>query len=555
MLRPTFLGFETAKSALRISQMGLDTVGHNISNVSTEGYTRQRVDQVSVSSTYRTKYQIYGALSQFSGQGVRATGINQIRDPYLDARYRSEAAAYGELAVKAGGLTELEDIFDEISTTGLYAVLGDFINELTKFEQQPDSMELAVVVRSAAESVVNVFNQYAGQLSAALEQQKYDLNVAINQDINGTLEQIAYLNERIREANMYGDPANELNDTRNMLIDQLSEYLPIKVLNEPETLANGTTIDRLSIVLVDSTSSGSNYTLVDNNKYNLLGWSEDPQTGEARVNLVETGTGYVLADISENIVSGGIKGYLDIINGKGDFAGSGENTYRGIPYYQSYLDVFARSFADLMNRINSISFEEAQGKEVITEFQNKNLFTAKDGSYDNITAASISVSAEWYNNPQFLTVSKEDPTYEAETDDEGNIIYDTQGEPVYKLSSKSDNVMKFVAGLTGKGNYFYGVNGNGERFSLYNGSYQECLVSMQGTLGLDASLNQSLLKASYTVVEGYAGERESISAVNIDEEAINMMVFQNYYNAAARYMTVLDEALGTIIQSMGVVGR
>lgn len=555
MIRPTFLSFETAKRALNVSQAGLDTVGHNIANVNTKGYTRQRVDQVSIHSNYQSKYQIFGSRGQNAGQGADIVGISQIRDPYLDTRYRNEAATYGELSVKNAGFTDLEKVLDEIKTNGVVSQLQDFINQLTKYQKEADSAEYATVVRNSAAQLTQVLNKTASELAGVSEQHLYDLKVSVL-DLNSILERIAYLNNQIRETNMYGNPANEMNDERNLLIDQLSEYLPIRVTRTPEKISEDITIERVSIQLVDSSKVPIQaFDLVDNHKFNKFAVGES-ESGQLTFSLLDGISGFpIYEDISGNINGGGIKGYLDILNGKGDFAGMGENSFKGVPYYQKALDTFAQTFASLMNETNSISVDEAKGKAYIQPYPNKNLFVAVDGS-GTITAANITISEEWMAEASFLTTTKQDPSDpKLVTDENGNPKYDDNGNPVYVTTANSDNLLRFISILTESNRSFLAVNGDGREFALFKGSMEEQLTSIQSTLGLDKKLNESLLDASETVISGYSDQRDAISAVSIDEEAINMMTYQNYYNAAARYMTALDEALNTIINGMGVVGR
>jgi len=569
MVRPTFASFEVARSAISVAQMGLNTVGHNISNVNTAGYTRQRVDQVSLSNSgINSKYRIYGANNQNAGQGALFNGISQIRDTYLDTRYRNEASTYGELSVKTSGLTELQSIIDEISTDGIGVKLAELISDLTKFAQSADDVELATVVRNSAKQFTQIVNKSANEIQTILDTQKNDLTISLENDVNATLEQIAYLNEKIREQHINGDPANELMDSRNLLIDQLSEFANIKVVNTPEKISDDITVSRLSIVMVDNTTApASEFTLVDNKNYNTLKSTENAD-GTVSISLVEGGTDAVLKpDITDNFSKGAIKGYIDLINGCGNYAGDGENSFRGIPYYQKALDTFAQTFAATMNRLNSITNEEsaATGGE-LKPFYDKNLFADGDGNTvdpltgkSTITAANITISDMWGKEAWYLTTSKlsssqQEDAREPVKDDNGNYVLDTEGNKTYVNQLTGDNINAMVKALTGSLN-FSATNGNGDKFNFFTGTPEEFLTNMASTRGLDTSLCSTLLKASGTVISGYVDTRDSISAVSVDEEAINMMTYQNYYNAAARYMTTLDEALGTIIQSMGVVGR
>jgi len=574
MLRPTFLAFETAKRALNVAQAGLDVVGNNMANVNTPGYTRQRALQTSVNNSFQSKFQVFGARGHFTGQGVDLGGISQIRDPYLDTRFRIEATTQGHHAVKSSGLGDLERIIDEIAKTGIHHSLTELISQISRFAQNPDSPEVAVVVRNAAMQLAQVFNRTASDMQAVLENQMFDLEVSVRNDVNSALERIAYLNERIRQDHMFGSPANELNDERNLLIDQLSHFLPIQVVRTPERISGDRVIERVSIQL-NTGAGNANIMLVDNDRFNILG-TEFGEGGGAAITLIEGNSGFVLRDVGDNgnitefITGGGIRGFLDVINGVGDFAGHGENAFRGIPYYQKALDVKAQTFARLMNQMNSINSEEAE-RAGIGAFYHKNLFwpnlpvdqalnplseNDRAEANDRITAANITISPHWLAEASFFTTTKQAPSLPIPVlDQNGNHVYDSEGNQVFRTPSNTDNILAFRNLLNQDNIVFSSFNNNGEQFILFRGTFQESLISMQSTAGLDKSMNDSLLRASDVVLGGFADRRDSISAVSMDEEAVNMMVLQNFYNAAARYMTVIDEALGTIIERMGVVGR
>src|SRR5512138_1576651 len=124
-MRPTFLAFQTASRAMAASQANIDVTGNNIANVNTDGYTRQRVDLASISNSgYTQKYTVPGVSI---GLGVNVTGIGQIRDPFLDARFRAQSAESGQYSTLLEGLSDLENIYDEAETEGLQKEISNFI--------------------------------------------------------------------------------------------------------------------------------------------------------------------------------------------------------------------------------------------------------------------------------------------------------------------------------------------------------------------------------------------------------------------------------------------
>ena len=110
-MRPTYMGFEVQKRTLQLAQKNIDIVGNNVSNINTPGYTRQRVDlyseYVSVNSSFR--WASPNANLSMQGQGVNAYGVSQIRDIYIDRRYRENVAIEAETEKNVSILSDIED--------------------------------------------------------------------------------------------------------------------------------------------------------------------------------------------------------------------------------------------------------------------------------------------------------------------------------------------------------------------------------------------------------------------------------------------------------------
>ena len=104
-MRPTFMGFEVQKRTLMMAQKHQDITGNNLSNINTPGYTRQRVDIYSmyVSGLGETRWSSRSATLSMQGQGVNAYGVSQIRDVYIDKRYRENVSIESETEKKMNG--------------------------------------------------------------------------------------------------------------------------------------------------------------------------------------------------------------------------------------------------------------------------------------------------------------------------------------------------------------------------------------------------------------------------------------------------------------------
>jgi len=515
----TFLSFQVASRAMTASQANINVTGNNISNVNTEGYTRQRVDIVSVTTS--------GAVQQYAnpqvstGIGAEATGTTQIRDAYIDGRYRkqnSEASYYNTMKTS---LTSVEDVFDEASKEALSGELSSFTDSLNKLSQTPTSSDIKQVIRSAAQKVTQYINMYANQIEDVRSQQVEDLNVDVSSNFNTYVKNIANLNDEIRKEEIYGNTPNELYDKRNLLIDKLSAVADIKVTNTPETISHDLTINRLSITLNNPTDSGSTpIKIVDNDKYGSLSYAD---TGD-EVNLSVTDTaGVVQNDKNDYFSKGSIKGYLDVINGNGSFATGDESDKRGIPYYKEAMDIFAKKFASVFNNLNNVS---TTGETPVA------LFTGSDGtSTDNITAATIQVSAAWADDPDGIKTTATTST---------------------TTSGKPDNIVKMIKAMSDDQDFKYTPDGSTTESTFFSGNFNECITGTLGNLSTDVSLYENFSDTSDGVLATISTTRDDTSGVSLNEEGVNLTAYQKVYNAAIRYFNILDQNLDTIINTMGV---
>lgn len=506
-IRPTFLAFHTASRALAASQAKIDVTGINIANVNTEGFSRQRVDQTSLSNSgYTQKFALPGYNV---GLGVDVTGIRQYRDPFLDARFREQSSENGKLETLLNGLSDLENIFDEAGTEGLKNELSKFVSDLQTLSQTPSASDIAFITRTAAQKVTQILNVYSRQLSQVREQQAFDLSkVLIDNDFNAKLKNIANLNDQISKEQTYGSTPNELYDQRNLLVDELSRLANIKVTYTPEKISEDLTIERMTLSLYD-TATGTSIGLVDRGYYNSLYVNDDGENISIGI-----ATSFDAREDSDDITKyfsgGAIKGYIDLING------DGINEFRGVPYYKNSLDTFAANFAQVLNDINTID-----------PLNPKPLFSSNGGN--PITAESIRVSKEWMDDSTYITTSLQGK--------DGN-----------------DNLLRMISALESKATFYKKADDPTSQV-MFSGSFHDYLSGLIGEVALDVELHQNYMDTSDNVLSNLFAARESISGVNLNEEGINLMAFQKSYNAAMRYFTVLDEAVDAIINRMGLVGR
>ncbi|MHC1695468.1 MAG: flagellar hook-associated protein FlgK [Eubacteriales bacterium] len=356
-MRSTFFGLEIALVGIRTAQTGLDITGQNIANTNTEGYSRQVVDQAAVyhsSSSYRFSQ----GLSSKIGQGVTITAISQVRDQFLDARYRKANSEYSTQSAALSVMSDIMGVFDESQTDGLGVMLEDFYTQLQALAGNAGDIEFSGLTRSAAQKVTQTLNQYSKQLQEISKQQISDLSI-ITSDINGLLEKIEGLNNTIKTEQLQGNISNTALDMRNLYLDKLSEYMNITTENNTDGTV---TIKTGADLLIDP---ASNYKAVL-----ILNTAPD------NIHLEISGTPL-------DVTSGSIVGYTKALNGKGGYAAVGEDDTRGVPYYIKALDDYAVSFMNVLNTINGV------GKPL----------------FEGTGAADIKVSAAWFADAGYITAT------------------------------------------------------------------------------------------------------------------------------------------------------
>ena len=247
----TFDGFTAARLGIYAAQHGLRVTGNNVSNINTMGYTRQRVDQKSFKAGANDMYR--SLYDNHVGSGALVTGINQIRDPYLDIRYRDASTDTYHYDTWLAGLQGLASVLDEVGKGDnygdglIYAQLQDLADKLRAYGNNPTDLNERLV-RNSATSLTALFHTAASGLQKRFNEVKTELGENISV-VNEILTNIRDLNKSIRESDVHGDHALEMRDERNRQIDALSQYLDIKVEYSYEKIGGGIEVEKLTIKL------------------------------------------------------------------------------------------------------------------------------------------------------------------------------------------------------------------------------------------------------------------------------------------------------------------
>ena len=302
-------GFNTAVKGLLASQRSLYIMNHNLSNVNTKGYSRQQGSQRAT-----TPHSIPGI--GLLGTGTDKYDIVRIRDSYVDFKYWNENAPKGEWEIKKNNLDEIEKLFGEPSNSSFRKYLDDFFKALETMSTNPGDLSHREPVRENALALTKHINESAVRLVKLKDEIEFSIEAKVK-NINSIANQIASLNRQIYSNEIDGRSANDLRDRRDLLIDDLSKIVNVKV-DESKDGKYRVSISGVSIV-------------------------DHIHVSEIKLNKDKSGLEWSNGS-TVNLKSGELKGLLELYSGNGT-----DNSYRGIPYYQRKLDEFAKGFAEGFN--------------------------------------------------------------------------------------------------------------------------------------------------------------------------------------------------------------
>src|SRR5690625_159690 len=134
----TFHGLEMAKRALFAQQGALYTTGHNIANVNTDGYSRQRVN-FQTSTPFPVPSRVQPQISGQIGTGVDIGTMERIRNKFLDMQFRSENSRHEYWDTKQTTLSRLENLLNEPSSSGLSNTMDQFWQSLQDLASNPEN--------------------------------------------------------------------------------------------------------------------------------------------------------------------------------------------------------------------------------------------------------------------------------------------------------------------------------------------------------------------------------------------------------------------------------
>ena len=501
----TFFGLEISRRALESQQAALDVTGHNISNANTQGYTRQ-IANLTATTPYTSS--VMGRNLSL-GSGVSMDTITRARDAFVDRQLRGETSKQQFWASKQDSLSKIEGVMNEPSDNSLSGDMNQFWTAWSDLSANPENSGARSVVQERAVTLTDSFHTISQQLSTMQSDLDSNVNVQISQ-INVYANQIKDLNNQIKQAEVTGDNPNDLRDSRDQLVDKLSQIVSVKVTETPDPnfpngqvnifqLDIGTTPQTLvkdgaasQLVGVPTASGLIPPGSIVPNDITTVQWAAGSPNGLAGTPLAldaQKGTLQANIDIRDT--------YLPTLSGKYDTLAQGivqaVNDIHKTGTVTGTVTTNTPFFNSSNLRASSISLDSSVDTSIATNINN--IVTGDGNSGDGSVAAAISsLSTGWSGLPTIHTVST--ATY-------GASLGDSYGATVSQL-------------------------------------------------GVDVQQANRMKAGEDVLVTNLTNQRDSQSGVSLDEEMMNLVKYQKSYAAAARMVTMMDDMLNTIVTGMGV---
>ncbi len=215
-----FYGLNIGRSGMLAHQTALDVTGHNLANVNTEGYSRQRVHLAPGMPTITSQGSI--------GSGVEAEDVQRVQVSYLERQIARATVGRGHDRVLAQGLDEVQAVLDEPSESGLNTALTELWSSFDALAARPQDLALRAQVLDRAQNLATVYNQKVSGLVELRERFDEAVEEALA-DVNTAIQELGDLNAAVAKAEAAGHQANDLRDQRDGVIREISGKMGVEV--------------------------------------------------------------------------------------------------------------------------------------------------------------------------------------------------------------------------------------------------------------------------------------------------------------------------------------
>ena len=484
-------------SGLQAQQSALNVVGHNIANVNTPGYTRQRAILSSGLSA------VEGDITY--GQGSTVTSVQGIRDRFLNLQISRETAKQSGAETRYAGVNAVATTLGDTGATGISAQIQAFFQSFQDLATQPESAALRTNVVGKAQAMISgLQTNYR-----ALDDQRNNSDQAVAAmvgEVNTLTSQIAVLNQRISgEATPGSD--NDSRDQRQALTDKLANLVGINVVEDSKGEYQ-ITLDSGAATLVSGSAS-----------YDLV--TKRPGTDADNYLQVYSSMAGTTVDVTTGIKEGQLGATLDLR----------DNILVG---FQAQLDQLAAGVASAVNSVHQ-TVNAVTGDKTNYFFQSTAEANGSNGLPNSIGAApALKSGAGWTTLYKGMV----------------NLL------SVNSAIVASPSLISAGAGAAGDNSKALALGQLGTTADTVDvgsatASFTGAVSALVTDLGTQTQNYQTQSTTQQNLVSALQSQRDSLSGVNLDEEASTMMTLQRGYQASARFISVINQLTDQLVNQFG----
>ncbi len=554
---------QIGRSAIVASQTAMQVAGNNMANAATPGYHRRTVQLASARDEIVLQ-------RVFVGTGVELQSIRREIDTALQARFRDATSNEHSALIDQRFLTALETLQNELTDSDLSSLLSDFFNSFSELANNPADHAVRSLVVEQGQSLARRIATLGDDYTRTTNEIDRSLGTSVVA-ANNLLDRIALLNIQITETEQGISQANGLRDQRDLLIDELAGYVEVNAVEQ----TNGVTdilVGSVPIVLsgvsrglelrtetingaleVSIRVAADGTTLqVDSGRIGgLLRQREDTiepavddlntfaaqlifqvnrvhSQGQGRSGFDSVAGTYIVDDTTANLNSAAAG--LDFTIDNGSFFIHVTHKETGIrTSHQINVDGNADSLDDLINEINVVV--GVPNVTAATGAGNVLTLTASGGYEISFSDDTSGALAALGINTFFTgaTASTMDVNQTLKADP--NLVAVAAGH----VPGSNDTALA-LADLQ-----------NVQVADLNGQSLREFWVNSVASLAVRTGAANGAVESSRLVRQSLAAQIQAVSGVSLDEESINLLLFQRQFQAAARFIAVIDEMLQTLL--------
>ncbi len=562
----------TAITGLQAFQRSLETTSHNISNVNTEGYSRQRVDLVT------NKEQMIGV--GYLGTGVSINNITRSYDQFITTQLRSSTSAFGDVDKYSQLASQVDDIMADPSV-GMEPAIKNFFNAVNEATNDPSSIPARQVMLSETEILTSRFDTMNSRFRQIREQINTDM-VVMADEITGFAVSIANLNVQIANAQgqASGDQQpNDLLDKRDAVLNQLAELVDISVVPSNSNMVS-VFMGKGQVLVLDTVF----------NKVITQPSTFDPSKLEVGIKTDAGTIGIVTNEIAGGALAGTIRFRTEVLDPAqqrlGSVAASIAMEFNGI--HSSGYDLDGVLGGTFFSGLSSI--EVAQNSKNTGGMSLTVTFDSTSANIQNIDYSDFKVEMTGTGpNVYTLTRVSTNTSYNL-TESAGNLVPanpatdklpgiviafsgaanvgdDFLIRPTFEAASKiavgltDPRKLALATNQSPDGSYTItgpmpGDNRNGlllagleNKRGMLGGtaSFQDSYGLVVSEVGVLTGAAKIASAAQETLLNNAKDAWSNVSGVNLDEEAANLIKFQQSYQAAAQMISVSDTLFNSLL--------